>query len=76
MDVQIASKQRKQTKENPMMDIWNAFVLNMMTLEKGDPLVEKRCGSSLEDALEPDETAPRVDRRTQEYLAYLFHPAL
>ena len=59
-----------------MMDIWNTLVLNMMTLEKGDPLVEKRCGSSLEGGVVPDETAPRADRRTQEYLAYLFHPAL
>ena len=76
MDMQVANKQRKRAKENPVMDIWNALVLNMMTLKEGDPLVEKRCGSLLEGDLPPDKAGRGADRRTQEYLAYLYHPAL
>jgi hypothetical protein len=76
MDVQDGNKPFAKKTENLMMDIWNALVMNMMTLEKGNPLRERRCGSSLEERPSEDDSAPRANRRTQEYLAYLYHPAL
>lgn len=59
-----------------MMDIWNALVMNMMTMEKRKTLIERRRGPSLKERSLQDEPTPHADRRTQEYLAYLYHPAL
>jgi len=59
-----------------MMDIWNALVLNALTVEKRNLLIEKRSRPSSEDDLAQEDAELHHDRRTQEYLAYLYHPSL